>query len=81
MMAVREIAKALLTANHPGEVYELALQHVSPIVGASLACVYVMDGGDTMRMAAAYNWPKKYAKFLDDMRVRMGSGPSGTAAA
>ena len=81
LMAVREIAKALLTANHPGEVYELALQHVSPIVGASLACVYVMDGGDTMRLAAAHNWPKRYAKFLDDMRVRMGSGPSGTAAA
>ncbi|HEX7937695.1 MAG TPA: GAF domain-containing sensor histidine kinase [Gemmatimonadaceae bacterium] len=81
LMAVREIAKALLTANHPGEVYELALQHVSPIVGASLACVYVMDGGDTMRLAAAHNWPKKYAKFLDDMRVRMGSGPSGSAAA
>jgi len=80
-MAVREIAKALLTANHPGEVYELALQHVSPIVGASLSCVYVMDDGDTMRLAAAHNWPRKYAKFLDDMRVRMGSGPSGTAAA
>jgi signal transduction histidine kinase len=80
-MAVREIAKALLTANHPGEVYELALQHVSPIVGASLSCVYVMDGGDTMRLAAAHNWPQKYAKFLDDMRVRMGSGPSGSAAA
>lgn len=81
LMAVREIAKALLTANHPGEVYELALQHVSPIVGASLACVYVMDGSDTMRLAAAHNWPRKYAKFLDDMRVRMGSGPSGSAAA
>ena len=80
-MAVREIARALLTANYPGEVYELALQHVSPIVGATLACVYVMDGGDTMRLAAAHNWPKKYAKFLDDMRVRMGSGPSGSAAA
>ncbi len=81
LMAVREIAKALLTANHPAEVYELALQHVSPIVGASLSCVYVMDDGDTMRLAAAHNWPKKYAKFLDDMRVRMGSGPSGSAAA
>jgi signal transduction histidine kinase len=81
LMAVREIAKALLTANHPGEVYELALRHVSPIVDASLACAYVMEDGDTMRLAAAHNWPKKYAKFLDDMRVRMGSGPSGMAAA
>ena len=33
-----------------------------------------------MRLAAAYNWPEKYAKFLGQMRVRLGSGPSGEAA-
>ena len=34
-----------------------------------------------MRLTAAYNWPEKYAKFLGQMRVRLGSGPSGEAAA
>ena len=34
-----------------------------------------------MRLGAAFNWPDKYAKFLGEMRVRLGAGPSGTAAA
>lgn len=83
LMAVREIARALLMSERPADVYKLGLEHVSPLVGATLACVYVMDGsggGDVMRLVAAHNWPARYSAFLSEMRVRVGSGPSGTAA-
>jgi signal transduction histidine kinase len=80
-MAVREIMHAFLTADRPEEVYQLALHRVSHLVGATFSCVYLIDPGeDLMRLAAAYNWPEKYAKFLGQMRVRLGSGPSGEAA-
>jgi signal transduction histidine kinase len=80
-MAVREIMHAFLTADRPEEVYQLALNRVSPVVGATFACVYLIDEGtDLMRLAAAHNWPEKYARFLGQMRVRLGSGPSGEAA-
>ena len=81
LVAVREIAQALLSANNPSDVYQLALERVSPIVGASFACVYLVDGSsELMRLGAAWNWPERYARFLGDMRVRLGSGPSGAAA-
>jgi len=80
-MAVREIMHAFLTAERPEEVYQLALHRVSHVVGATFSCVYLIEPGcDLMRLAAAYNWPEKYAKFLGQMRVRLGSGPSGEAA-
>jgi signal transduction histidine kinase len=81
LVAIREIAQALLTANNPADVYKLALERVSPIVGASFACIYLIDDSpDLMRLAAVYNWPERYARFLGDMRVRLGFGPSGEAA-
>jgi signal transduction histidine kinase len=81
LVAVREIAQALLLGNNPTDVYRLALERVSPIVGASFACVYLVDGSsELMRLAAVYNWPERYARFLGDMRVRLGFGPSGAAA-
>ena len=80
-MAVREIMHAFLTAERPEEVYQLALRRVSHVVGASLSCVYLIDQeSDVMRLAAAHNWPEKYSKFLGQMRVRLGTGPSGEAA-
>ena len=33
-----------------------------------------------MRLVAVHNWPQRYAKFLRQMRVRVGAGPSGEAA-
>jgi signal transduction histidine kinase len=81
LMAVREIMHAFLTAERPEDVYQLALERVSPVVGATFACVYLIDeGSDLMRLAASHNWPEKYARFLGQMRVRLGSGPSGEAA-
>lgn len=81
LVAVREIAQALLSANNPSDVYTLALERVSPIVGAAFACVYLVDGSsELMRLGAVYNWPERYAPFLGEMRVRLGFGPSGEAA-
>ena len=80
LMAVREIVQAFLSAQRPAELYQFALDRVSPLVGATFACVYVIEDSDLMRLEAVHNWPQKYAPFLKDMRVRLGFGPSGEAA-
>jgi signal transduction histidine kinase len=82
LLALREIVHAFLTVEKPEEVYRFALERVSPLVGATFACVYLIDdSSELMRLAATYNWPERYARFLDQMRVRLGNGPSGKAAA
>jgi signal transduction histidine kinase len=82
LIAVREIVHAFLTADRPEEVFQFALDRVSPLVGASFACVYLVDGAsELMRLAAVHNWPERYTPFLGEMRVRLGFGPSGEAAA
>jgi len=82
LLAVREIVHAFLTADRPEEVYQFALDRVSPLVGATLACVYLIDdGSELMRLAAVHNWPQRWAHVLGEMRVRLGHGPSGEAAA
>ncbi len=59
-MAVREIGHALLTAERPEEVFQLALDRVCPLVGASFGCVYLIDDGtDLMRLVAVHNWPQR----------------------
>ena len=81
LMAVREIAHAFLTADRPEEVFQFALERVSPLVGATFASIYLIEAGDeAMRLAAAYNWPERFRPFLGEMRVRVGLGPSGEAA-
>lgn len=81
LKAVREIAHAFHTAKRPEEVFQFALDRVSPLVDASFACVFAVDDGqELMRLAAVHNWPQRYAKFLRQMKVKLGSGPSGEAA-
>jgi signal transduction histidine kinase len=81
LMAVREIVHAFHTAGRPEEVYQLALDRVCPLVGATFACVYLVDeGSDLMRLVAVQNWPQRHSRFLGKMRVRHGFGPSGKAA-
>jgi signal transduction histidine kinase len=78
----QEIAQAFLTARLPIEVYRLALERVAPLVGASFGCVYLRDdGGDLLRLIAAYNWPQAHASYLGAVRVKVGNGPTGTAVA
>lgn len=81
LMAVREIAHAFLTADRPQDVYQFALDRVSPLVGAHFASVYLVDGAsELMPLVAAYNWPVQWRPFLGEMKVRLGFGPSGEAA-
>jgi GAF domain-containing protein len=77
----REIAESFLTASSPLEVYRLALARVTPIVGASFASVFLPDDDDPrlLRMACAHNWPQSSARFLGDLRIRRGRGPTGRA--
>ncbi|HEX2203637.1 MAG TPA: ATP-binding protein [Longimicrobium sp.] len=81
LQAAAEVAHAFLTAGSPGEVYRLALARVSPLVGAAFGSVFLRDEPDTLRLAAAWNWPAEYAAFLGEMRVRLGNGPTGVAVA
>jgi signal transduction histidine kinase len=80
-MAVREIVHAFLTADRPEDVYQFALDRVGPLVGATFASIYLVDGAsELMRLAAAFNWPEEHRPWLGEMRVRLGFGPSGEAA-
>jgi signal transduction histidine kinase len=82
LMAVREVAHAFLHADRPEEVFQFALDRVSPLVGATFASVYLVDGvSELMHLAASHNWPERYRPWLGEMRVRLGFGPSGEAAA
>jgi len=82
LMAVREIAHALLHADRPEEVFQFALDRVSPLVEATFASIYLVDGSsELMRLAASHNWPERHRPWLGQMRVRLGFGPSGEAAA
>ncbi|MDF1502156.1 GAF domain-containing sensor histidine kinase [Roseisolibacter sp. H3M3-2] len=82
LAAVREIARALHTADRLEELYQFALERVTPLLGASFASVYVREGHDeTMRLAAAHNWPERFVAWMGQARIRIGMGPSGEAAA
>jgi signal transduction histidine kinase len=81
LQAAREITHAFLTAATPDEVYRLALERVSPLLGAAFASVYLREGSHVLRLAAAWNWPPEYEDFLGEMRVRVGAGPTGVAVA
>ena len=64
LQAASDIAHAFLTAATPDEVYSLALERVSPLVGAAFSCVFLRDGSDMLRVGAAWNWPPRYEQFL-----------------
>lgn len=81
LVAIREIVHAFLTADRPQDVFQFALDRVSPLVGAAFASIYtIADDDDVMRLVASYNWPERFRPFLGEMRVRVGLGPSGQAA-
>lgn len=81
LVIVQDILHASLNATDPGELFQFALDRVSPAVDASFASIYLVDGAsEVMRLAAAYNWPERFRPMLSDVRVRMPFGPSGQAA-
>lgn len=76
-----EIAASILSASSPLETYRRALARVTPLVGASFASVFLrdQDDPDLLRLACAHNWPQSSARFLSDVRIREGKGPTGRA--
>lgn len=82
LLLIREIVHAFLHADRPSDVFQFTLDRTSPMVGATFASVYLVDGvSELMHLVAAYNWPERYRPWLGEMRVRLGYGPSGEAAA
>jgi len=79
----REIAHAYLTANTAVEVYRLALARLTPLVDASFGSVFLRDAVDPtlLKLACAQNWPQASARFLGQLRIRVGRGPTGEAVA
>ena len=79
----RDIAEAFFNAQTPLEVYRLALARVTPLVNASFSSVFVRDqlDPDLLRLVCASNWPQASARYLGQMRIRVGRGPTGRAVA
>jgi signal transduction histidine kinase len=77
----REIASAFLSAQHPLELYRNALAQITPIVGAAFASVFVREDSehDLLKLVCAHNWPQSSARFLGQLRIRVGRGPTGRA--
>lgn len=80
---VREIAHAFLTATQPLEVYRLALARVTPLVEARFSSVFLRDASEPelLKLVCAWNWPQSSARFLSQMRIRVGRGATGRAVA
>jgi GAF domain-containing protein len=81
MEIARQVAEAYRTASSAVEVYRVALTRITPIVGASFASVFLRDDDDPglLRLACAHNWPQASARYLGEMRIREGRGPTGRA--
>lgn len=80
---VRAIREAAAAASAPLEVYRAALARVTPLVDATFASVFLRDDDapHLLRLACAQNWPQSSARFLSDLRIREGRGPTGQAVA
>lgn len=82
LLAIREIAHAFLVADRPVDVYQLALDRVTPILGAAFSLImHVGADGELLRPVAQHHWPEKHKNWIGALRVRVGDGPSGLAVA
>lgn len=81
LRVARDIADSFLTAAAPVEVYRLALARVTPLVDASFASVFLRDTEDPrlLRLECAQNWPQSAARYLGQLRIMEGRGPTGRA--
>lgn len=82
LLAIREIAHAFLLADRPSDVQQLALDRVTPILGAAFSLIMqVGDDGELLRPVAQHQWPRRHRNWIGALRVRVGDGPSGLAVA
>lgn len=79
----REIGAALRGGTHLLEVCRLALARLTPLVRARFSSVFLRDPEEPqlLRLACAHRWPQSSARHLARVRVRVGRGPTGRAAA
>jgi signal transduction histidine kinase len=79
----REVANAFLRAGSSLEVYRIALARLTPLVRASFSSVFERDPADPtlLKLVCAQNWPQSSARYLSQLRVRVGRGPTGRAVA
>lgn len=77
----REIAAAFLSAQHPLELYRNALAAITPLVDASFASVFIRSDNEQnlLKLVCAHNWPQASARYLGQLRIRVGRGPTGSA--
>lgn len=79
---IAELAHALVRAEDPAEAFQFALDRACPAVQASRGAIFLLDGAaEVMRPVAAHAWPESLRPWLSEMRVRLGFGPAGEAAA
>ncbi len=77
-----DIAHAMVRAEDGPEALQFALDRICPAIGASLGAIFLLDGAaEVMRPVAAHAWPERWRPWLGEMRVRVGFGPAGEAAA
>ncbi|MBL0170663.1 MAG: GAF domain-containing protein [Gemmatimonadaceae bacterium] len=82
LLAIREIAHAFLLADRPSDVQQVALDRVTPILGAAFSLIMqVGDDGELLRPVAQHRWPARHQNWIGALRVRVGDGPSGLAVA
>lgn len=82
LRAAREIAHAFLVADRPADVYQLALDRVTPLLGAAFSLVMELDSRTgLLRPVAQHEWPGRHRSWIGALRVRVGDGPSGMAVA
>lgn len=82
LLAVKEIATALLRADRPVDVYQFALDRITPILGAAFSVVMQLSEDEKLlRPVAQHDWPAKQRSWIGALRVRVGDGPSGLAVA
>jgi signal transduction histidine kinase len=81
LRAVHEIAQALLASDGAHDIYTLALQRVTGLVGALFSCVFLRSDADEtlLEPVATHRWPRQYRAYLEQTRVRIGRGPTGRA--
>lgn len=79
----REVGRAMLAAATPVEVHRLALARLTPLVRASFSSVFQRDPVDAslLKLTCAHNWPQSSARYLSQLRLRVGRGPTGRAVA
>jgi signal transduction histidine kinase len=83
LQVAREVTHAFLTASSSVEVYRVALSRLTPLVRASFSSVFERDPADPslLKLTCANSWPQASARFLSQLRIRVGRGPTGRAVA